>query len=894
MAKNGRKNRNQTASPERTPSPSPPIGGNVAMTPHTGYRVLRGVSDPLSASANSYDNVHSPFFLHSGDHPGLSIVSHTLDGTNYNNWSIAMKMSLDAKNKLSFVDGSLPHPAVDDISFKIWSRCNSMVKAWLLNVVNQEIYDSILYYDDAAEMWNDLFLHFRVNNLPWKYQLEQAISCLQQGNLDLSTYYTKKKTLWEQLANAKSSIVKRCDCDHVKDSWKKLRQVDESQRLVGERSSPSLSPPAAFQIQAPLVEDQSTILLPKKAQTIGAANLATTQLQSPADHRVGDSASLSPSMSNDQIQSMIAYLSSKIKVSSVDPTPDKPWSSPSPSVPVISQISGTFLDLYSNSYYDMLVSSVSTEPAVYPRAWVIDSGATHHVTHNRSLYVDYRDLDQTFVKLPNGLTVRIVGIGFIQLTDAISLHEVLYIPEFKFNLISVSVLTKSLHSMVSFTSENWFIQDLTRELMIGQGSQVGNLYILDFNASDHSVSLKGIVAFHSCPETPEQNSVVERKHQHILNVARSLLFQSNVPLEYWGDCVLTVVFFINRLPSLVLGNLSPFEKLTSKIPEYHSLKSFGCLCYSSTSPKNRHKFNPRAKACVFLGYPSGFKGYKLLDMETHAVSISRHVIFHEDIFPLATSNIADVTKDFFPHFHNPAPIDDILHSASSSSDAHSPCDVSSSEIAIPSKSKSERTKKTPKHLHDFHCYNNTSTILYPIINYVSYSLLSEPYFSFIHTITTTFVPKKYLDSKAYEVWCDSMKLEIDAMIRTRTWSILSLPPNKKAIVSKWVFTIKLHSDGSLERHKSRIVAKGYTQQEGLDYEETFSPVAKFTSVRMLLLLAAKLNWFVGQVDISNAFLNGDLNEELYMKLPPGYAELTGEDLPPNAVCRLHKSIYGLK
>jgi len=98
------------------------------------------------------DSGENPLLLHSSDHPGLSIVAHILDGSNYNSWSIAMRISLDAKNKLGFVDGSLLRPSVDDSTFRIWSRCNSMVKSWILNVVNKEIYDSILYYEDGVEI----------------------------------------------------------------------------------------------------------------------------------------------------------------------------------------------------------------------------------------------------------------------------------------------------------------------------------------------------------------------------------------------------------------------------------------------------------------------------------------------------------------------------------------------------------------------------------------------------------------------------------------------------------------------------------------------------------------------------------------------------------------------
>ncbi|KAG3058279.1 hypothetical protein PI125_g25257 [Phytophthora idaei] len=153
---------------------------------------------------------------------------------------------------------------------------------------------------------------------------------------------------------------------------------------------------------------------------------------------------------------------------------------------------------------------------------------------------------------------------------------------------------------------------------------------------------------------------------------------------------------------------------------------------------------------------------------------------------------------------------------------------------------------------------------------------------------TTF--KSAMESSNAAKWKEACDSEMESLRKNGTWILVPLPKGRKAIGNRWVFRIKENQDGEIERFKARLVAKGFSQKYGIDYDETFAPVAKFTSIRTLLSLAAKYNLTVHQMDVKTAFLNGLLDEDIYMAQPDGYTD----EEHPDYVCQLKRSLYGLK
>lgn len=213
------------------------------------------------------------------------------------------------------------------------------------------------------------------------------------------------------------------------------------------------------------------------------------------------------------------------------------------------------------------------------------------------------------------------------------------------------------------------------------------------------------------------------------------------------------------------------------------------------------------------------------------------------------------------------------------------------EGEVPSLRRSSRQVKRPAFLQNFQYSSlpsRTSTV-HSITQYYSHDKLSSPHQSYVLSISSDKEPTTFEEANKHSHWQEAMKAEILALERNGTWKLVDLPNGVKPIGNKWVYRIKRNADGTLARYKARLVAKGYNQVEGLDYFDTFSPVAKLTTVRVILALAAAQNWHLHQLDVDNAFLHGTLDEDVYMQVPAGV--LTEK---PNQVCKLQKSLYGLK
>ncbi|GAU35295.1 hypothetical protein TSUD_54540 [Trifolium subterraneum] len=460
-------------------------------------------------------------------------------------------------------------------------------------------------------------------------------------------------------------------------------------------------------------------------------------------------------------------------------------------------------------------------------SWYPDSGASHHLTFN-----------------PNNLAYRMPYQGQDQVTMG--------------NGQGVSIHSLGHSNFCSPYNPN----DTKQTLLEGT---VGSDGLYKFQPFDFTPTKNNTLCTRlTCPHTSHQNGTVERKHRQIVEMGLTLLSQASMPLKFWDHNFTQAVYLINKLPSSALPSF--------KSP-HHLL------------------FN------VFDPVPASILGYPLNTRDTNALmlvvkSVSKDVIFHESNFPYTNlfPTISDThgTHNNFPTDSPPPYNLNKDKSPITLTQQTSPLTIQQINSLISQPITSSQTTQT----------NTTSPLIRPtspsppsISHQNDHAMITrgktgnlKPK-TFTASIEPTTVKSALVDPK----WLQAMKTEYKALVDNHTWSLVPLPPHRKAIGCKWIFRVKENPDGSINKYKARLVAKGFLQTPGFDFNETFSPVIKPVTIRLILTLAVTYKWSVQQIDINNAFLNDLLQEEVYMTQPTCF-EVSDKSL----VCRLHKSLYSLK
>ncbi|XP_074291421.1 uncharacterized protein LOC141618213 [Silene latifolia] len=714
------------------------------------------------------------------------------NGDNYDLWADAVRNGLDAKNKLGFVDGTVTKPKgseADSYEAVAWRQCTAMVKAWLRNVIDEKLHPSITFS--------------------------------ASGTRSVVEYYTHLKSIWDELANY--SRIPQCTCGAGEAFTKEKEEEKVHHFIMG------LNTALYDQIRSNLLMEDNLASLSRAYALVlreeshkAVTRIREEQAEVAMAIRNGGRRGRGSSLASEQKEYEPPRCNYCNKWYHIE---ENCWdklgingrgrgrgrrggrgrgsrgtsnTSQTANAATTSEAESSKKDLTVDEI-EQLRTLLNTKPEGNEKltgmnhtklsAWMLDSGASHHMTGCRELLNDLWKGESSTVGLPDGSTIMASEHGKVAINKRFELKDVLYVP-------STNLL-------------RWRLDGVQRD---------------------------GVYYLTRVDEVAARTDFGEERawHRRLGHPSRNIL-----PL---------------------LNNL--LHKNLSFNPEHGP--------YKASSLSGAHYFltivdDHSRSVWVYLMKDKGEVGDLMKYFCKMVVTLSQIMTLNL-LFPTMTTkqvntSASDDQEEEEIIIDNPT--------ATVGGDSSTVVEgESENEEGEQRLGRKERQKFEPAWKKDYICNS-------PV--------------NFIAAIDATKEPRNYAEAIQKDEWKIAMAKEIDALEKNGTWKIVDLPKGKRPIGCKWVYKIKHKVDGTIERYKARLVAQGYTQIEGVDYHETFAPVAKMTSVSCLLAVAAAKKWNIAQLYVSNAFLHGDLSEEVYMKLPQVF-----EATDTNKVCRLLKSLYGLK
>lgn len=459
-------------------------------------------------------------------------------------------------------------------------------------------------------------------------------------------------------------------------------------------------------------------------------------------------------------------------------------------------------------------------------------------------------------------------------------------------------------------------------------------------AFDALLAERGSRRERTVPHTPQQNGVSERINRTLLNSVRAMLHDGQLDDRFWPEALRTAVYVHNRVPTRAVAGRTPYEAWCGRKPGVSHLRAFGCLAFAHVPATGRGKLDLRARKCVFLGYEPDRKAYRLWDIDARKIIVSRDVDFWEDrVWTCETGGRggedAAATKLARPSSksrqlpHRAAAHRDTSREPESDDDESGsdsdpeldsepadseqepaaaggaepvpqsvaqPAPQSAAESAPQPVAAPKRKGRLPK--TDPHFVSSELRALRdrlePGSKDVAPSCVDVEFRALPTCDSVEREPRSFKEAqrgpRARE-WRAACESEVNKLLQAGTYELVPRPKGKVNIVqNKFVFKCKYNADGVLLERKARLVAKGFSQKPGVDYEETYAPVVRYAALRALFAHAAQHDWEVHHMDVRSAFLNGNLEETIYMSQPEGFEVEGKEDM----VCLLKKSLYGLK